>query len=640
MPSAPFLNKQNFRILGTLVLALGLSSVATGQEGSGDAVPEALEDIPDRFFQIQDANGFFWQATGGGALTSGETQYLQSGLNLLVEGAVFAPKTGKVRTPGAEGDLIDIELVEAREQVRVTRNLLFDPARGSVRVLDSFRNDSGAPLSLSVHLRTTYPFAWQSLHNLEGQLLSSDPVLALSERDEGMIVHFSPVEGRHDTILVLRAGEDAIAPELTASNNRRELTLRYRLDIPAGETRSLFHWISQRAVPSLSEVSGAFSDLLQRGRLVRPEVAPDRVGEIANFSRSAFPDPGATPTKLKSLVALNAILDRIGVLRRPTDLLWVSASNQVSGVINPEASFVVQNARFGERKLAIKEVAAIQGGAGIGRTPLFFLRDGRVVRGTASAENLGIRVGNGDAETEVSPERLALLLCRTEAGDGTPPGDTIGFLELTDGNVIAVSGPDALALNAATAWGSVELPVGTIRDLSYFSRPRPGFRVRLEDGSRFTAFLSPGEILVNEAGGEDRAIRTAEIARFWRSDSTIEVAEFDAGYWLDFEETPSDRPLPGFLLQGNNLLAGSFGDESISLIENGIAIRVDPSRIRKLTRKIDLAEDGSPLFVIEWENGEQAEGSIEQAFVTILRGETQFIVPVERLLGYSAPTSD
>ncbi|MBU6178725.1 MAG: hypothetical protein KGR69_03635, partial [Verrucomicrobia bacterium] len=35
-----------------------------------------LAELPERFFQIQDEAGFFWQALDNGALISGDTQYL------------------------------------------------------------------------------------------------------------------------------------------------------------------------------------------------------------------------------------------------------------------------------------------------------------------------------------------------------------------------------------------------------------------------------------------------------------------------------------------------------------------------------------------------------------------------------------
>ena len=59
--------------------------------------PVEIREIPDRFFAVQDSSGFFWQAFGNGALVSGDAQYLQSGLNLLVDGVAFAPGRALVR---------------------------------------------------------------------------------------------------------------------------------------------------------------------------------------------------------------------------------------------------------------------------------------------------------------------------------------------------------------------------------------------------------------------------------------------------------------------------------------------------------------------------------------------------------------
>src|SRR5690606_10904686 len=95
-----------------LILA-GNAGTAVGQE-SGAPGPARLAELPERFFQVQDEAGFLWQALDNGALLSGDTQYLQSGLNLIVDGEPFAPSAATASEPGSGGERIAVRLDETR----------------------------------------------------------------------------------------------------------------------------------------------------------------------------------------------------------------------------------------------------------------------------------------------------------------------------------------------------------------------------------------------------------------------------------------------------------------------------------------------------------------------------------------------
>ncbi|MEM9018230.1 MAG: hypothetical protein AAGC68_14545, partial [Verrucomicrobiota bacterium] len=72
-------------VLGGVFLLIVSTPLALAQsEGEESAELVAVDPIPDRFVPLQDDSGYFWQAKENGALTSGTIQYLQSGLNLIV----------------------------------------------------------------------------------------------------------------------------------------------------------------------------------------------------------------------------------------------------------------------------------------------------------------------------------------------------------------------------------------------------------------------------------------------------------------------------------------------------------------------------------------------------------------------------
>ena len=166
------------------------------------AGPVRLAELPERFFQVQDEAGFLWQALDKGALLSGDAQYLQSGLNLIVDGEPFNPSEAFVSEPGSGAERVSVRLEEKRGEALVARDLWFDTRRSGVRVWDAFTNTGKSERTFSVVLRTTYPFAWQSLHGTGGAVLGNESAPLLRPEDISLGVHFSPPDGRHDTFFL------------------------------------------------------------------------------------------------------------------------------------------------------------------------------------------------------------------------------------------------------------------------------------------------------------------------------------------------------------------------------------------------------------------------------------------------------
>jgi len=620
--------------LGAGLLAAGSPPPSGAQEG---AAPQrvALEEMPDSFFQWQDAGGYYWQATANGALTSAGTQYLQSGLNLLVEGEVFAPSAASILSPESDAPWPEIELRESRDGYDMRRLLRFDRERQAVRVLDTFSAAAGVSRSLRVDLRTTYPFGWQTLHGTDGALLSSDPALILDGDHDGLVVRFSPTDGRHDTVILTGRGASAGPPRLASSGNQRQLTLSYDLELRAGESVSLLHWISQRNLPEAGEFPAALSDLVQRGRLVRPQLSSGEAALVANFPREAIPEEAVPTAQLRSLVALNEETGRLGIQRRSADLLWVSASNQVAGTVEADGDLVVQAAHLGEQSVSLTEVAALRGGGGVGRRHLVYLRDGRVLAGSFSAEGLRFVPEGAGSIQELAPEALNLLLTRTAPGDGGAPEGAAAFLRLIDGTVLALSQGAGIDLDTVSILGFREVPLSEIREIGYLSRPVPCHRIVKEDGSRLSLVLSRDQLSLDLAGGGGVELSTEWIDRFWRVGSggwTVRVVDDD---WLSFSEVPEGLGIDeGFLLTGNQLLAGRLSEGTLRLRVDEVRVEVEYAAVRSLRRKLETTEGGRPLFTLERSDGEVLEGVVESPVVEVVLGGDVHQVAVARLLDY------
>lgn len=619
---------------GVVLLLFGASSSPPlrGQDAAGEPVAE----IPSRFFQTQDVNGYFWQIAGNGAITSGDTQYLQSGLNWIIDGAAFAPTSATVRSPEEFRDDAGVSLREERGTLTLSRELWMDRTRGGVRTLDTLRNAGSSAVSLDVVLRTTYPFAWQSLHGVDGELLSKDPVLALDERDFGFVVHFSAAEGRHDTFLVVGGGEAALQPKLTASNNRRELTLAYRLAIPAGGSQTLLHWVSQRALPEISLAAEVFGEWYARNELVNPAVSAAARAGIANFPAAAFPGEAVTPGGLRSLLALNGILDALGIVRRGEDMHWISSANRVTGTITEAAPLKLVAKHLGEITLPLAEVAAIRGGGGVGRKPVFFLRNGEVRVGEVADGLLTMLASGGSEAQPLDLSAVHLLLMRTGAGDGAVAKETGFFVQLMDQSVFAIRAEEALKIPLVTPRGPFQPPITDLEEAAHVSNPFPGHRFLTTGGSYFSGFLAEGTLLLPLAVAGEVELANHLVDRIWRAGASGFRGAASGDEWLSIEDVPG-RENGGFLFPGNVFLQGELAEATLRLVDAGTEIPLEAGSIQSIKRdpgESPAERDGG--FHITMKSGEVLRGRLVDPFLSFLWGGTALKAPVESLLAFEA----
>ena len=560
---------------------------------------------------------------------------MQSGLNLIVGEVGFAPAEALVHGPEADGEKVDIRLSEKRAGISIARDLWFDTRRSAVRVLDTVTNTSTAEQTLPVALRTTYPFAWQSLHGSGGAMLSNDPTLRLGARDFSLGIHFSPTEGRHDTLFVIGSEKGGQKPELRASANSRELTFLYTIVIPPGESRSLLHWIMQRNLSGVSEDQAAISPFLQRDKLIVPEVEAKGFASVVNFAPSAFQVESAAPAQIKSLVSLNDLTDSIGFHRRSEDMLWISPNNQISGTVNREGVITVGATYTGDQDVKFPEIAAISGGAG--RNPLVFLRDGRVLAGPIRKGEIKWRAGGAPTAAAsletINPADLNLLLFATGPADGVAPPKTTHFLRLIDRSVLALINAPAAELDWIAPWGPEKWPWSDLIEALYVSEPSPRFRVLHRNGSELSAFLPVGTWVVNTPSIQGIEIPTSAIDRIWVAGGGRLAPALVTVNWQDFAEIPDGLgPVKGFLLSGNQLMEGTFADAYLLLSDGGNLLRLETAQITAMRRSLDPESENR--IEVELANGEKLNGELTSPYVKILRTGGEVEIPSSLLLAY------
>ncbi|MDF1813331.1 MAG: hypothetical protein P1V20_14125 [Verrucomicrobiales bacterium] len=592
------------------------------------------KEIPPKFEQYQDDAGFLWQANNEAALTSGATQYLPSGMKLFLNGKAFQPKSGKLTENTATGEL-DLSVTDAGKTLKVNRQFWFDLERGGVRVIDTIKNN-GATANVKVELKSAFQFPWQNLVGTGGGILSGTAKVAPAPRDHGIAVKFSAADGRQDTIILMRSEDGGKSPAVSASSNSRELVLTYNLSIPAGQSRSLVHWILRRNIGKLEDISRLTSEFYDRKQFIHSRVPASLAGTVHNFPATAFPDETGPPPGLTGLVPLNELLARFGVKRKDKDLLLLSSSNQLEGEVKKEATVV-----HGETVIPVADIAAIQGGGGVGRIPRVFLRDGRVLAGDIELKDFALKVGGEWSVEEWQPAELNLLLPVLGKTDGVAPPKTAAFVELRSGEVLAVE-KSAADIPLVSMWGRRMVKLEEITELQYLSRPWPEYRLGLADGSSISILPGKEKIEFTLAGGEVRPVDPRSIRRIWQKGIIPSQPDLFEARWIELTDVPKGlMPEKGFILQGNNLYAGGFAEgASITVVDGTSALDVSPSQIVSM-RKLDPSlRSPLPRFEIELVNGNLIKGGISQTTLLIGSEKESWNVPVRHIIAWQSTGGD
>ncbi len=634
-----------------LVSLLALAGLG-GVRAQDEASRQEIDPVPPKFELWQDSDGFLWQLTQQGSLGSGDTAYFQGALALFIKGAPFQAENA-TRLDGGEGpddEGARLLLGQARDDLMVTRDVWFDRERAGVRVLDVFENTGSRKATFRIDLKTSYQNPWQDLHGTEGRILGARPGDGMGPRDFGVVIKFSAAEGRHDTLIVTSSERDATRPMISYSSNLREMTLSYDLEIEPGKKAALVHWVVQRNLQAPGDAAEALRPFYQRRQLVAPRVSADEVALVRNFDAQSFPEPGATPFDLEALASLNAVAESIGVVRRNEDVLWISSDNQLTGTVNDQASLRVKTA-WGERETGIGDVAAIQGGGGLGKTPRVFLRDGRVWAGEVVATDLTMRIAEGWEVEELRPEELSLLLLRVGGDDGRPPEGTGLFLALRTGDVLAALGGEGRALRLLTPWGEDRVTFADLRELHYATGSvAPRFRLLRGDGSLLTVFLGSDDLEITEAGaaagesGSTVVVSPVTVAGAWAPGHRVGVAAGDpTEEWFDLEDavgaTGGELPGSAILLSGNNLLSGRLAMESLNLVAGAAVTPIDPAEIASMRRSLDSDSDATPVFEIELSGGETLTGRLRERLFDIESGGKRWRVPAAHFIAFRTARS-
>ncbi|MEM7697470.1 MAG: hypothetical protein AAF236_03595 [Verrucomicrobiota bacterium] len=609
-----------------LLLAFGLPSSSSGQD---EANWETLDEIPARFFEAQDAKGYTWQVVESGAITSGGASYLQSGGRLLVAGQPVIYEEARVLKT-SQGKELRLEIEGKVGELQVKREFWFDRKRAAVRIFDRVFNPGPESVEAAVLLRTTFPFAWQTLHGETGRLLGGGDGIRLTDSDRSVTIHFSQAEGRHATVVGFGPGDLARKPTISASVNRRELSLNYETKIPANESRGLIHWMLQRNLPEIGNADEAVAAVMSESRWIDPQIDTEFSDRLINAAESSLRSPRALGSAGQKVV-LNEWLDQAGLHSRDFDRLWIDAAEAIVGQVESDGEWTLTD-RFGDSQISQSEVAAIRGSKGELSRVEICDRSGNVYVAELTAPGLRIIPRNGENAIPIDLSQFDLLVF-AEDGKPWPVGESsTHFVEWRDGSVRAVNLEGDFR-------GFPVLPLGQINgtaidSLEYQSQPWPVLRMRLKTAEEISWLQedSPQQWQVPGLGNGVLEMPGLTLRRIWSVEGGYRP--LSRSVWSSLADVVGGIPGDANLLVGNReLVAARLADESIRFQSGGVTVVLPSAEVIAIT-SLALESSDSPRFKVGLASGDSLSGYFESSHLNWIRDDVTFALPVESIQEY------
>lgn len=547
-----------------------------------------------------DQAGMQWDLMQDGQISDGSNDCFDSAMQLT---ATVAGARWTIQKQQQTADGQEYVLSGKAGPCTVERRIRLDGQRGWLRYCETVVNPTDKTVSAQLAVRGNCGGNAQIGVGTDGKPLAGGP---LQKGNLGAVLVQQANNSRPSVVWLVGDGRGTVVPTLVVTGNR-SFQAQWSLTVPAKGSASVYHLIAQRAIFA----PGGFADTVKavwNRRLVKPLLPPGAV--LANW-RTVEEAPVALPL-------VEALAEEFAIEDRAADLVVVDAGEgaRLRGTL--AGGPLVVATRFGQASVPVEQLAAaraIEGAA------VLHLRNGEILAvapGAAVSGRLELASGEG-VRLPIDVSRTPAVLLRRRADDGAAGGQA-GLLDLADGTRIALGGTlPELAL--ATAWGPQAVPLAAIERIERVREPRPAWRVRLSDGSRFTAVPAALAVTLPTTRFGAQSVPLTQVVGYQRAGGPAAMED---------EEPAPPVSWRGFLLVGGDRLAGSLGQAELELVASGTASRVPAASLRTLRR------DGTSVAAV-LVDGTTVAGTV-RGTLAIGGGALAYRVPPALLVGWQDGT--
>ena len=455
---------------------------------------------------MTDGNGYIWPINMNGAVQQGTNYSYVGGMRILVDGGT--PFMASAAWADADGDEIEIGPGQSG-RLKIFRRVRVYRDQPLARWLDIFVNATGHEIRVGVEYQSGIPHGINNVRTSSGDDQWGDDdswfITAVRQPTVPSLLHFvcdnaSPV--RPDV---------AIHPA--------QITMRYNLTVPAGDTVILCHFESQNNQTAHNQSIQAF-DL----RRLLSDLSGAVRGRIVNFrARTGIGD-----------VYLNRTAEADTVVLNSGDVIYGTITNE---------QFVIE-AFFETLTIPAEGIVGMEAGQGDQATTRTVLADGQILCGDIVEGQLNVTLSTG-GQLVIPIDKIAQWSYRIS--DERPE------LSGIDGPVVLLQTGDLLGFELAdadltfrTPHGVVPLSASDVRQVRLATGSDSGHQALLMNNSRISGLLASRELTLSLTLGPTVTVRREMVKA------------------LRFAERPQpDASLTRLTLTNGDVLIGALTDQQI-----------------------------------------------------------------------------
>ena len=552
MPFVPVLVTPRWAFFRCLMCCMGLwGGCILGVSAAETATTtEVLTD--SNLSPFTDSQGMVWDISQDGQIQDGSNDCFDGGMRANVPGRGWNCEEQK-----QTADAQEYVLIGKSGNLEYTRRIRMDAPKAWIRYLEIIHNpsDKAVPCNLEIQSNlggNAQVFSTDGKPFSGGALAKGNVGFAALQQQQG--------QSRPSVLWLVGDGLGAIKPMLS-SQGGRSLKVRWTMTVPPKGTVTLLHLMAQRNALNPTQLADALKPVFRR-QLVKPNVPAGTT--IDNWQTAV--------EVVRGLPMVEALAEQYAIEDRSADTVILDSGDgaRMRGQLTGGPLQVAT--RLGSGPVPLAQIAASVAVEGSLR---FYLRDGEVlVADPASPSSGTIELASAEGvRLPIEASRSQAVVMRHEATDGQP-GAAVGYLKLVDGTRLAVTGTLPV-LPVLSTWGAVEIPFARITKLTRVREPRPAWRIHLDDGSVITAVPGAAALVLPTVRYGVKSVPLTLIGGYDRV--------------LAGTELPSDDGPPptwrGFMLDGNQWLAGGFAEAQLELFVAGVSTVVPTAKIQSCSRE-------------------------------------------------------
>lgn len=548
---------------------------------------------------ITDGRGHEWYIEQNGVIqrnSNGPTM-IGNCMTLQMNGQQFYTQQPMMSPDGRELTLTSQQPLGG---ISLTRRITVMEREGVLRYVEELVNTTARDLTVTVELRHGLTTTAREVTSNLGR-----PLKDVLEPGESGILALPPAEGesRGPALLFTVRAPKSAAPLRLRIQNKYQISVLHTLTIPAGQTQSLVHTITQLDLPAAAG-------------------AEEMTRACAPMALSRFMK-GLSKSVLKSAANLGMVAGGFGLAGwLPQEFWGITPGSSDQLALGKETLLKGKGApgdialrREGGRASVARDQVAAMAGPGFTQEEQswVWLRDGQRWLGKLEGAAMGFTLNSG-AELPVQKLDRLVFAKPLEA----PPVLEHTMIELWSGERIAIE-PQG-DVQAAALWGTLSVPWTEIIAWQKAEEETLGGLLCLRDGTRVRALPPPGNVKMKTKDLGEQDLDLVHL-RQMISPLALTLAEDDT------------EPSVSFLdLAGGQRVVARVTAAQLTFLTEGGPLSLAPSSIRELR---DVSEDeNSSLRVFEAElwGGGRVKGSLENTRLRVEGRGLGWDIPARQML--------